>query len=157
MKASIAILAAGAIGAAAGAWWYDRSSGAAARGVDVADATFVERGQVLYARECASCHGPSLQGQTPNWRSRLPDGSIPAPPHDETGHTWHHPDRQLFELTKYGRYKASGGRVSSNMPGFENKLSDEEIWSVLSFIQSRWPDSVQRRHDTINQRAEGRR
>ena len=28
---------------------------------------------------------------------------LPAPPHNETGHTWHHPDEMLFAITKYGR------------------------------------------------------
>jgi len=42
-----------------------------------------------YQELCASCHGVNLEGQ-PNWREYKADGSLPAPPHDEAGHTWHH-------------------------------------------------------------------
>jgi mono/diheme cytochrome c family protein len=96
-----------------------------------------EPGRVLYASHCASCHGPNLEGQ-PNWQRRGPDGLMPAPPHDASGHTWHHSDEQLFLITKKG---ISGvvPNYKSAMPGFENVLSDDEIWAVLSFIKSSWP------------------
>src|SRR5690242_532122 len=74
----------------------------AARGqADANDPAQVENGQLVYAEYCASCHGEKLEGQ-PNWQRRLPNGRLPAPPHDESGHTWHHPDDHLFEVTKYG-------------------------------------------------------
>jgi mono/diheme cytochrome c family protein len=121
-------------------------------GIDVKNAEQVAQGKSLYAQECASCHGENLQGQTRNWRQRLPDGSLPAPPHDASGHTWHHPDEILFEITKFGRLKAARGPTQSNMPAFENKLSDAQIWAVLSYIKSRWPDTIQQRHDALNTR-----
>lgn len=92
----------------------------------------------LYAQHCASCHGASLEGQ-PNWRSRLPNGRMPAPPHDESGHTWHHPDEVLFGITKHGvvpPYAPPG--YQSDMPGFGGKLTDEEIRAVLAYIASHW-------------------
>jgi mono/diheme cytochrome c family protein len=65
-----------------------------------ADHNWVHRdivaGQSLYADSCASCHGANLEGQ-PNWQSPNADGVLPAPPHDRTGHTWHHDDELLFE------------------------------------------------------------
>ena len=63
--------------------------------------SLVARGTVVYAQHCASCHGAKLEGQ-PDWRKRLPNGRLPAPPHDTTGHTWHHSDKQLFGMTKNG-------------------------------------------------------
>ena len=50
------------------------------------DAAAVDLGRVVYAENCASCHGVSLAGQA-NWRQRDADDYLPAPPHDETGHT----------------------------------------------------------------------
>lgn len=132
------------------AWYYTGSEAVA--GIDVSNARQVTRGEMLYAQECASCHGKELKGQTRNWRQRLPDGSIPAPPHDATGHTWHHPDHMLFEITKLGRLKAAQTATTSNMPAFEKKLSDEDIWAVLSFIKSQWPAGIQQRHDEMNKR-----
>lgn len=95
-------------------------------------------GGKLYAQHCASCHGASLEGQ-PNWRSRLPNGRMPAPPHDESGHTWHHPDEVLFGITKHGvvpPYAPPG--YQSDMPGFSGTLTDEEIRAVLAYIASHW-------------------
>ena len=56
-------------------------------------------GRQLYVAHCASCHGANLEGQA-NWQTRRPDGKLPAPPHDATGHTWHHADRVLFDITR---------------------------------------------------------
>jgi mono/diheme cytochrome c family protein len=121
-------------------------------GIDVKNAKQVAQGKLLYAQECGSCHGMSLQGQTRNWRQRLPDGSLPAPPHNSSGHTWHHPDEILFEVTKFGRLKSARSTVRSNMPMFEKKLSDENIWAVLSFIKSTWPVDISQRHNDLNTR-----
>ena len=82
----------------------------------------VELGAGLYARHCASCHGASLEGQ-PNWRQRLADGSYPAPPHDVTGHTWHHPDSYLFATVKLGGQATAPPGVRSRMPAFASRLS----------------------------------
>ena len=46
----------------------------------------LKNGKQIYVQNCASCHGVNLEGQK-NWQSRLPDGLMPAPPHDNTGHT----------------------------------------------------------------------
>jgi mono/diheme cytochrome c family protein len=102
------------------------------------DAARVALGKRVYDQHCASCHGPRLEGQ-PNWRSRRPDGRLPAPPHDESGHTWHHPDQVLFAITKNGLVPPHAPKgYASDMPAFAGKLSDDEIWAVLAFIKSRW-------------------
>jgi len=129
---------------------FDQSS-QARTGVDPKNPEFVAMGKALYAKNCASCHGKNLEGQTPNWRQPLPDSSFPAPPHDASGHTWHHPDAMLFKVTKYSRTQSGDKSFKSNMPAFEKTLSDNEIWSVLSYIKSTWPDAIQQRHDTLNQ------
>ena len=105
---------------------------------DPRDAAKVALGAKVYVQHCAACHGAKLEGQ-PNWRSPLPNGRMPAPPHDESGHTWHHTDAVLFGITKHGltpSYAPPG--YQSDMPGFGDRLSDDEIWAALSFIQSHW-------------------
>lgn len=108
---------------------------------DYTDAKLVAQGAQLYAQHCASCHGPNLEGQ-PNWQTRKPNGALPAPPQNETGHTWHHSDQQLFDMTKFGVTPYSPPGWVSEMPAFEGVLSDDQIWAVLAYIKSRWPERV---------------
>lgn len=104
-------------------------------------------GQVQYGNQCASCHGADLEGQ-PDWRSPDENGVLPAPPHDETGHTWHHDNQLLFEYTRLGGEEALAARgvmgFASGMPGFGDALADEDIWDILAYIRSTWPDRVQK-------------
>ena len=92
-------------------------------------------GQDIYIKNCVSCHGKNLEGQ-PNWRKRDDAGYLPAPPHDKTGHTWHHSDAYLFKITKYGLEKLIGEKYPNNMPAYEKLLKDEEIIASLSYIKS---------------------
>ena len=113
----------------------------------------LQRGAVVYADYCASCHGANLEGQ-PNWRSRMPNGKLPAPPHDANGHTWHHPDRQLFAITKYGSAAIIGNNYESDMAGFGESLSDGEIWDVLAYIKSQWPERERKVQERITRQSE---
>ncbi len=121
--------------------WYIYSAQA---NVDMAgaDPQSIANGQVLYAENCAACHGANLEGQ-PQWQSPGPDGRLPAPPHDPSGHTWHHGDDLLFSYTKLGgkaALAAKGIDFDSGMPGFGETLSDSEIQDILNFIKSTWPE-----------------
>lgn len=117
------------------------------------DAEAISQGQAIYAENCAACHGTALEGEA-EWRGRNTDGSMRAPPHDASGHTWHHPDAQLFAITKYGTEKVTGGAVTSSMVGFEDILSDDDILAVLAFIKASWPDQIIKRHNALNRRYE---
>lgn len=111
------------------------------------DPETVALGASVYTANCASCHGANLEGQ-PNWRSAGEDGRLPAPPHDETGHTWHHDGDTLFRLTKYGTGALTGDPdYASNMPTYEDVLTDEEIIAVLSYIKSNWSQEIRAAHD----------
>ncbi|TGD65292.1 c-type cytochrome [Tabrizicola sp. WMC-M-20] len=72
----------------------------------------VEAGRELYATPCAACHGANLEGQ-PNWRRGDEDGIFPAPPHDETGHTWQHDDAMLIDYTTRGVHAVPVGKVTT--------------------------------------------
>lgn len=115
-------------------------------------AEIVARGATVYEENCASCHGANLEGQ-PNWRARGDDGLLPAPPHDKTGHTWHHDGETLFNLTKFGVGALIGDpNHASNMPIYDGVLSDDEIIAVLSYIKSTWPADIRARHDEMENR-----
>lgn len=114
----------------------------------------VAAGAAIYAEHCAACHGADLEGE-PDWRERDAEGYLPAPPHDATGHTWHHPDAQLIEITRRGIEAMVGGGYRSKMIGFGDVLSDRDILDVLGYIKSTWPAHIRAQHDRINRDASG--
>ena len=104
----------------------------------------IVQGELLYANSCAVCHGANLEGQ-PDWRSKGPDGRLPAPPHNEEGHTWHHGDGLLFAYTKQGGAAALAERgieYDSGMPAFGDTLTDAEILNIIGYIKSTWTDRM---------------
>ncbi|ANP36014.1 Cytochrome c, mono- and diheme variant [Phaeobacter gallaeciensis] len=134
----IAVLAAAVAG---GVWMLQGQDPAVASGAEGLD---IAEGEALYAEACAACHGAQLEGQ-PDWRTRGPDGRLPAPPHDETGHTWHHSDSLLFNYTKLGGkalMAQQGMEFDSGMSGFGDSLTDQQIRNVLGYIRSTWPEHV---------------
>jgi mono/diheme cytochrome c family protein len=144
MIATVAVLVA-AGGAAA---WLRLRPGAGL--ADPNDTAQVAQGRAVYAAQCASCHGADLEGQ-PDWRVRRPNGRLPAPPHDASGHTWHHPDKALFEITRDGIAALAPKGYESDMPAFGPKLSDAEIWAVIAYIKSRWPAEIRKRQARLSQ------
>lgn len=123
-------------GMSAWTWWWSPRDLA----IDADDVALVELGKRVYATNCAACHGAQLEGQ-PDWRLRRPDGRLPAPPHDASGHTWHHPDDMLIGMVQEGfqtgRYAPPG--YASDMPGYGGILGKREIISSLAYIKSTWP------------------
>ncbi|UCG25730.1 MAG: c-type cytochrome [Chloroflexota bacterium] len=99
-------------------------------------------GRELYAVHCAACHGPELQGEA-DWQVQNEDGSFRAPPHDASGHTWHHSDSLLLESIRLGGARLPdniGG--TSKMPAFGELLDEEQMTAILTYIKSTWPDDV---------------
>jgi mono/diheme cytochrome c family protein len=140
-----AVVLAALIGGAA-YWWGGRGL----PDIDADDPVQVAEGQALYQSHCAKCHGADLEGQ-PDWRERLPNGRLPAPPHDAEGHTWHHPDQVLFDITKEGLGAIAPAGYQSDMPAFGGVLTDREIAAILAFIKSRWPAEIQARQARLNE------
>ena len=114
------------------------------------DAKLLASGRALYQAHCAACHGARLEGQ-PRWRERDASGRMPAPPHDASGHTWHHSDQLLFDITKHGVGEAAGLKdYDSAMPKFKGVLRDDEIVAVLSWIKSQWPAEIRKHQEEID-------
>lgn len=109
----------------------------------------VVEGETLYLQYCAECHGADLKG-SPTWKQRLDDGSFPPPPQDDTGHTWHHPDRQLVEIIQNG----GDPLFNSKMPGFGDKLTEDQIISILEFFKSKWGVEAREAQWSVSVRSE---
>lgn len=112
----------------------------------------VTLGASVYAARCASCHGANLEGQ-PDWQQLQANGRLPAPPHDASGHTWHHPDEVLFGITKNGIAPYAPAGYQSDMPAFAGVLTDDEIAAALAYIKSRWPADIRARQTHIDKQS----
>lgn len=87
-----------------------------------------DAGKKLYARHCASCHGPGGKG----------DGGMAlagGTPSDLTDETWDYgsTDGEIFVSIRDG--------VSADMLAYKEKLTEKQIWQVVSFIRSLGPKS----------------
>lgn len=142
--AAAAVAVAIVVGAGA-AWWFATRPPR----IDPGDPMQVAAGEAIYRARCAGCHGVNLEGQ-PDWQSRLPTGRLPAPPHDQSGHTWHHADALLLQILREGpAFYASLG-AETDMPAFGTVLSDGDLAAVLAYIKSRWPAEIQARQAQMN-------
>lgn len=147
MSRKALLAAAGLVVVAAGAGlWVWQGKGPVA---DPANAAQVAQGRAIYERDCASCHGKDLEGQ-PNWRERKANGRLPAPPHDVSGHTWHHSDEVLTGIIRDGLAAVAPPGYQSDMPAYGGRLSEADIAAVLAYIKSRWPAEVRQRQQAMS-------
>jgi mono/diheme cytochrome c family protein len=114
---------------------------AASSTADLSNRQLVAMGETVYGTYCAACHGFDLEGQ-PEWQQPFADGTFKAPPHDETGHTWHHSDAYLVESIKQGGARLDATIGVSLMPAYEDVLTDQQILAVLAYIKSSWPPDI---------------
>ena len=105
----------------------------------------IKNGKILYNQYCASCHQPNLAGAA-NWQGLDEDGHRKAPPLNGTGHTWHHTDELLHRMIKYGFAKLIKN-YEGKMMGFGDKISDEGIDNILSYIKS--PIAQPNKHQAV--------
>ena len=94
------------------------------------------RGAELYAKNCQSCHGDQDGKKTTGGAS----------PHNESGHTWHHPDAQLKDWITNG--KLGFGQ----MPPFKDTLSQGDVNAILTFIKTWWTPQQRQSQTDISQR-----
>jgi mono/diheme cytochrome c family protein len=135
----LVILLAAAVTAGFFLWWPRQTPRLVA---DASDAGVVAVGRAIYAARCAVCHGERLQGQ-PGWRDGLRTEHPPAPALDADGFAWHNPDRALVGIIRHG-IPARG------MPAFADQVSDDDIWALVAFMKSTWPEETRQRHDRLN-------
>ena len=106
----------------------------------------IENGEILYQKNCSSCHMKNLNGH-PKWQTELDeDGHRQAPPLNGTGHTWHHAPKDLFQTIRYG-YKKIDPNYKGKMIGNKN-LTDDEVWSILNYIKNIWPENIKMKYES---------
>lgn len=86
------------------------------------DAEAVKMGEMLYKRHCASCHGRVGLGDGPKARGLKTFAG------DFSGDFYQkQTDGEHFYKTLKGR---------DEMPGYEGKVSEEDIWSMVSYMRT---------------------
>ena len=101
-------------------------------------------GRSVYQANCAVCHGPNGEGQM-DWHIRKADGTLPPPPLNGDGHTWHHGDGTIFRTVSQGGaiYESPAlPGFQSGMPAFGDTLSHGEIVLVINYLKSTWGDKM---------------
>ena len=138
-------------------WWIitefsdTRSGNPTIESLQSQESDQIEIGRTTYQANCAQCHGANAEGQ-PLWQQRNADGTLKPPPHDETGHTWHHSDGLLFRIIRDGGaiYETEG--FKSGMPGFGDRLNSEEIKAVITYFKSLWSPEIRSSQIGVSQR-----
>ena len=102
----------------------------------------VALGENIFNQNCVSCHGLKGRGLAKDWKVKDENGNYPAPPLNGTAHTWHHSPSQLLYTINKG-----GGEMGGQMPGFEERLSEQEKLALLDYIYSLWPSEIQTKYD----------
>ncbi|RKQ70325.1 c-type cytochrome [Oceanibaculum indicum] len=132
-----------------GAVFWDRESVKRADTADPDNAAQVQLGRAVYFGHCAYCHGDALEGK-PGWQQTFPQGGRPPTPLDADGPSPLRSDKALFEIVKYGGQPYSPRVYRNDMPGYEHRLDDAEIWAVIAYVQKQWPDAVREERRDLN-------
>ncbi len=95
----------------------------------------IARGQKLFARDCAACHGESGKGNGPAGRN-LPglaamDPSLKRGPADFTDAS-----QMLSASDVLLQGKIVRGGMGTGMPEWRTLYTDQEMWEVISYIRS---------------------
>ena len=101
------------------------------------DPQVLATGKSLYQAHCAACHGVNAESTVADWHVPDADGRYPPPPLNGTAHTWHHPLPSLMQTVREGTASIGG-----SMPGWKETLDDEQIFSILVWLTSLWPDEI---------------
>src|SRR5260370_40732154 len=101
-----------------------------------ADEANVIAGAKIYKEQCATCHG--LPGEP---KAGVAPGMDPAPPQlfQGTGVT----DDEVWE----SYWKVENGIRLSGMPGFKDRLTEQQIWEVAVLVKNadKIPESVKKK------------
>lgn len=86
------------------------------------DLSSATRGGVLFAQNCARCHGSGGKGDGPE------GVNLPSRPRDLTAPRMHSlSDGEIFQTISQGR---------GYMPSWQNRLNDLQIWDLINYIRT---------------------
>jgi mono/diheme cytochrome c family protein len=114
-----------AVAAAQGSGWQLPSSAADEKNPLTVTPATLAAGRRLYRDSCQRCHGPQGKGNgsdaDPKYAKEM-DLTNPA-------RADRNPDGVVF-------HKIWSGRERPKMPAFKDKLSTDDVWSIVAYVQS---------------------
>ncbi len=97
---------------------------ASGNAIDPTNQALVTRGKEVYTTYCLSCHGAELRGDGPAGTGMQPPPADFFAPHAQV-----HSDSDLV-------YWVKNGKQGTGMPAFGDKLSNDDVRAVLTYIKS---------------------
>ena len=107
-----------------GGWTIPATAATEKNPLTVNDAV-IAGGKKLFQSKCQRCHGPKGLG----------DGEDADPEHkDDMNLT--DPSRAKVNADGVVFYKIWNGRTSPKMPAFSQELTKEQVWAIVSYVQT---------------------
>ncbi len=82
-------------------------------------------GKNVFKQKCQKCHGPQGRGDGPD-----------ADPDAQQDMDLTNPRRATRNPDGVVYYKVANGRKKPKMPVFKEELTDQQIWSVVAYVQT---------------------
>ncbi len=117
-------VAQGPAGRPNGGWTIPPEAKAETNPLEV-DAVVLAAGRALFKSKCQRCHGPAGKGDGPD-----------ADPDHQTDMDLTRPDRADANPDGVVFYKVWNGRQRPKMPAFKSEMTREEVWTVVSYVQT---------------------
>ena len=102
----------------------------------------VALGNRVYFAQCVSCHGAKLEGSPTGASACRAVNFLPA-----ARPQWSHVAslrRAALRHRKERHRAARASGLSKRYAGVRRRLSDAEIWAVLAYIRSTWPEETRK-------------
>ena len=114
-----------AVGQARPGGWTLPDTAADEKNPFAGDAKAIETGKTLFKKHCERCHGPGGKGDGPD---ADPDNQQDM---DLTvaRRAARNPDGVVF-------YKAWNGRTKPKMPAVKDDMTKEQLWQIVSYVQT---------------------
>ena len=89
----------------------------------------IARGKQFYLTSCVECHDQDGKGLN----RRDFNSTAPADLTD--------PDRWLHGTSPEAIFSSIRDGTKQDMPPYKGKIQDEEIWHIVNFVRSLWPEA----------------
>lgn len=86
----------------------------------------IERGKILYQRHCTECHGPDGKAEM----------DVIADATDLTS-----PELWYSGTERHEVFASIHDGAGLSMPPYEAEFEDQQIWDLVNFTQSLWPEA----------------